>query len=595
MSRACSPCARARRSSCSRPTATRESVDANRIFSVANPDLVPRLPVAMDEPFEPVPGLRVEMFAVPGKVPLWLEDATMKIGEATETTVGLDISAGGRRLLYIPGCAEVTQAVKARIAGADVLLFDGTLLDGQRDDRGRARRERARGAWATCRCRAKAARSNGLADADVSRRRIFVHINNTNPVLVSDTARTETRGSLRLGGRLRRDEDRAMNNVLTPDELEKQLRAIGASQYHNLHPFHKLLHGGKLNREQVQAWALNRFYYQAMIPIKDATILSRMEDPELRRIWRQRIVDHDGENAGDGGIERWLMLTDGLGFERDYVTSLQGLLPGTRFAVDAYVHFVREKPMLEAIASSLTELFSPNIISERVSGMLKNYDFISEKTLAYFGKRLTQAPARCRFRAGLREGARAHRQGAGRRLRRTALQVQRAVDAARRAAARLCRGRRDDPAGRLDSRGTRYRESGSALSPHRRGICRASCPERSEATQGRRVGPAGRPILHSWDPHPLPFAFGTQCGTCMGLRHDRRATSVPKLPRGRAPALRSGARGACAAGAGAGLQRRWQRGGGLQLVDGHALGRTTSPRCSPKSTGRTKPRSSHTI
>ena len=183
-----------------------------------------------------------------------------------------------------------------------------------------------------------------------------------------------------------------MNNLLSPDELEKQLRAIGASRYHNLHPFHKLLHSGKLNREQVQAWALNRFYYQAMIPIKDATILARMEDPELRRIWRQRIVDHDGENAGDGGIERWLNLTDGLGFERSYVTSLQGLLPATRFAVDAYVHFVREKPLLEAIASSLTELFSPNIISERVSGMLKNYDFISEKTLAYFGKRLTQAP-----------------------------------------------------------------------------------------------------------------------------------------------------------------------------------------------------------
>ena len=183
-----------------------------------------------------------------------------------------------------------------------------------------------------------------------------------------------------------------MKDVLAPNELERQLRAIGASQYHNHHPFHRLLHGGKLNREQVQAWSLNRFYYQAMIPIKDATILSRMQDPELRRIWRQRIVDHDGENAGDGGIERWLMLTDSLGFERDYVTSLDGLLPGTRFAVDAYVHFVREKPMLEAIASSLTELFSPNIISERVSGMLKNYDFISEKTLAYFGKRLTQAP-----------------------------------------------------------------------------------------------------------------------------------------------------------------------------------------------------------
>ena len=198
-----------------------------------------------------------------------------------------------------------------------------------------------------------------------------------------------------------------MNNLLSPQELENQLRAIGASRYHNLHPFHKLLHGGQLNKEQVQAWALNRFYYQAMIPIKDATILSRMEDPELRRIWRQRIVDHDGENAGDGGIERWLMLTDGLGFPRDYVRSLQGLLPATRFAVDAYVHFVREKPLLEAIASSLTELFSPNIISERVSGMLANYDFISEKTLAYFGKRLTQAPRDADFAlAYVKENAR---------------------------------------------------------------------------------------------------------------------------------------------------------------------------------------------
>ena len=179
---------------------------------------------------------------------------------------------------------------------------------------------------------------------------------------------------------------------MSPAELEQELRGIGASRYHSLHPFHKLLHSGQLNRDQVQAWALNRFYYQAMIPIKDATILARMGDPELRRIWRQRIVDHDGENAGDGGIERWLMLTAGLGFTRDYVTSLKGLLPATRFAVEAYVHFVSEKPLLEAIASSLTELFSPNIISERVSGMLKNYDFISERTLAYFGKRLTQAP-----------------------------------------------------------------------------------------------------------------------------------------------------------------------------------------------------------
>ncbi len=180
--------------------------------------------------------------------------------------------------------------------------------------------------------------------------------------------------------------------LLGPAELEAALRDIGARRYHNLHPFHRLLHGGKLDRDQVRAWALNRYFYQAMIPVKDASLLARMYEPELRRIWRQRIVDHDGEHEGDGGIERWLRLTDGLDLPRDYVISTRGILPATRFAVEAYVHFVRERSLLEAIASSLTEMFSPNIISERVAGMLANYSFISKDTLAYFDKRLSQAP-----------------------------------------------------------------------------------------------------------------------------------------------------------------------------------------------------------
>lgn len=178
----------------------------------------------------------------------------------------------------------------------------------------------------------------------------------------------------------------------SPGELEAELREIGARRYHNLHPFHGLLHGGRLTRDQVRAWALNRYFYQAMIPVKDATILARMDEPGLRRIWRQRIVDHDGESEGDGGIARWLKLTDGLGLPRAYVTSTRGILPATRFAVEAYVHFVRERSLLEAIASSLTELFSPGIISERVSGMLAGYDFIGPETLAYFDGRLAQAP-----------------------------------------------------------------------------------------------------------------------------------------------------------------------------------------------------------
>ena len=182
------------------------------------------------------------------------------------------------------------------------------------------------------------------------------------------------------------------NQLLTPDELEKALRAIGAERYHNLHPFHRALHDGKLNKGQVQAWALNRYYYQASIPAKDASLLARLPTAELRREWRRRLEDHDGTEPGSGGVARWLKLTDGLGRDRAYVESLEGLLPGTRFAVEAYVHFVRERSVLEAIASSLTELFSPTIISERVSGMLRNYAFITEETLAYFKPRLTQAP-----------------------------------------------------------------------------------------------------------------------------------------------------------------------------------------------------------
>ena len=179
--------------------------------------------------------------------------------------------------------------------------------------------------------------------------------------------------------------------LLSGAELEAALRDIGDKRYHRLHLFHGLLHGGKCTKGQVQAWALNRYYYQAMIPIKDATLIAHCDDSTVRREWRSRLVDHDGEREGDGGIARWLKLTDSLGLDRDYVTSLRGLLPGTRFAVDAYVRFVREKTLLEAIASSLTEIFSPVIIGERMAGMLASYDFITRETLAYFDKRPPQA------------------------------------------------------------------------------------------------------------------------------------------------------------------------------------------------------------
>jgi coenzyme PQQ biosynthesis protein C len=182
-----------------------------------------------------------------------------------------------------------------------------------------------------------------------------------------------------------------VNDVMASHHLEAALRQIGATRYHNLHPFHRRLHGGKCSLAEVRAWALNRYYYQSMIPAKDATILARMGDPALRREWRRRVIDHDGEAEGDGGIARWLHLTTGLGLDRDFVISTRGILPATRFAVEAYVHFCRDRTLLEAIASSLTELFSPQIIGERIEGMLKHYDFVTADTLAYFTKRPPQA------------------------------------------------------------------------------------------------------------------------------------------------------------------------------------------------------------
>ena len=181
------------------------------------------------------------------------------------------------------------------------------------------------------------------------------------------------------------------------EELEATLRQIGAARYHNLHPFHRLLHGGKLNKGQVQAWALNRYYYQSTIPIKDAVVISRFRDRATRVEWRHRIEDHDGDVGSEGGIERWLKLTEGLGLDTAYVESTEGILPATRFAVEAYVHYVRDKSPLEAIASSLTELFAPNLHEERISGMLQHYDFVNPDTMSYFKRRLTQAPRDANF------------------------------------------------------------------------------------------------------------------------------------------------------------------------------------------------------
>jgi len=199
-----------------------------------------------------------------------------------------------------------------------------------------------------------------------------------------------------MAGKIESDDDR----LLSAEEVQERLRQIGVERYHSLHPFHELLHGGKLNRGQVQAWVLNRFYYQSRIPLKDATLMSRAEDRELRRHWRKRLDEHDGAADNEGGIERWLVLAEAVGLAREDVLAHKGLLPATRFAVDAYVNFVRERTLLEAVASSLTELFAPKIHEERIAGLLAYYPFANERTLAYFRRRLREAPEDVEFSLG---------------------------------------------------------------------------------------------------------------------------------------------------------------------------------------------------
>lgn len=180
--------------------------------------------------------------------------------------------------------------------------------------------------------------------------------------------------------------------ALSREAFEARLRRIGDERYHDKHPFHIMLHGGHCSITQVRAWVLNRYGYQSRIPMKDAAFMSRCSDPDLRRAWRSRIEDHDGGTQEGGGIRRWLKLAEAVGLDPAYVASERGMLPATRFAVDAYVRFVRDMPLLDAVAASLTELFAPAIHTERIAGLLAHYDFATDTALSYFRKRLDEAP-----------------------------------------------------------------------------------------------------------------------------------------------------------------------------------------------------------
>jgi pyrroloquinoline-quinone synthase len=177
----------------------------------------------------------------------------------------------------------------------------------------------------------------------------------------------------------------------SPEEFTARLRDVGRDRYHDKHPFHQLMHEGELSRKQVQCWVANRFYYQNNIPIKDAVLLSRCPVRDVRRKWLQRIIDHDGTDSDPGGIEKWLRLGEGVGLARIELEEDRRLLPGVRFAVDAYVNFVATRPWVEGVASSLTELFAPTLMADRLAALAEHYAWIDRDALAYFRARPPQA------------------------------------------------------------------------------------------------------------------------------------------------------------------------------------------------------------
>ena len=174
-------------------------------------------------------------------------------------------------------------------------------------------------------------------------------------------------------------------------DFVERLRAQG-TRYHDQHPFHRRMDAGELTRAELQRWVANRFYYQKCIPLKDAAIVANCPEVQVRRAWIQRIIDHDGTADGTGGTESWLRLGEGLGVSRDELTSEKGVLPGVRYAVDAYVNFARRRPWIEAVASSLTELFGPGAMKVRLEALERHYPWIDPAGLEYFRTRLVQAP-----------------------------------------------------------------------------------------------------------------------------------------------------------------------------------------------------------
>ncbi len=199
-----------------------------------------------------------------------------------------------------------------------------------------------------------------------------------------------------------------MSDIFGKDEFIANLKQVGMRRYHDKHPFHQRMHRGQLTAPEIRAWIVNRFYYQACLPIKDSLIVSKLPFRDSRRIWIQRIIDHDGppiaysnsldgaattaHPTGRGGIDAWIDLGAAAGVDPSQLQSMNSVLPGVRFAVDAYVNFCRLSSWYEAVASSLTELFAPDLVSQRLQVFQTHYPWVATDGLDYFRKRLDQAP-----------------------------------------------------------------------------------------------------------------------------------------------------------------------------------------------------------
>jgi pyrroloquinoline-quinone synthase len=183
----------------------------------------------------------------------------------------------------------------------------------------------------------------------------------------------------------------AMHKAWSSSDFEARLRALG-QRYHIHHPYHLRMNQGESTPAQIRSWVANRYYYQINIPLKDAALLAHCDDREVRRHWVRRILDHDGEASASGGIEAWIRLGEACGLGREELVDQRHLLPGVRFAVDAYVNFVRQSPWEEGVCASLTELFAPEIHSERLASWPAHYPWIDPDGLAYFRTRLQEAP-----------------------------------------------------------------------------------------------------------------------------------------------------------------------------------------------------------